>query len=240
MRPVPHSQAPSPPCPPPPFPPSPPLCEDVVVGSRRLTCGIFPFYDFVFRSRGSWSHAQMLQGQTDGRGMLLPPLAVRARARAHSLSLSLSRLHLYVCVCVWAVCGPCVGRVCCVCVCVCVCRVCVCVCVCVCVWEAVEAIHLFILPPFLCVAGGADLGTEKLLRQFIFSTPNFFFFFKRKDLSIWGTGKPLRQFIFSRDLADLVIWATLVYEGVFPLFLSLFLFSNLQTRGSQFVPSPFC
>ncbi|EKX39255.1 hypothetical protein GUITHDRAFT_160025 [Guillardia theta CCMP2712] len=34
-----------------------------------------------------------------------------------------------------------------------------------------------------------------------------------EDLIIWGTGKPLRQFIFSRDLADLVIWATLTYTG---------------------------
>ena len=32
------------------------------------------------------------------------------------------------------------------------------------------------------------------------------------DLTIWGSGKPLRQFIFSRDLAELVVWATLEYE----------------------------
>ena len=31
------------------------------------------------------------------------------------------------------------------------------------------------------------------------------------DLTIWGSGKPLRQFIFSRDLAELVVWATLEY-----------------------------
>lgn len=41
-----------------------------------------------------------------------------------------------------------------------------------------------------------------------------------EDLPIWGSGKPLRQFIFSRDLADLVIWSTLTYDGKESLMLS--------------------
>jgi hypothetical protein len=83
-------------------------------------------------------------------------------ARALSLSLShthththtLTHLHLYVCVCVWAVCGPCVGRVWAVCVvCVlCVCRVC-CVCVCVCVSGKPLRQFIFSFPPLLCVCG---------------------------------------------------------------------------------------
>lgn len=40
------------------------------------------------------------------------------------------------------------------------------------------------------------------------------------DLTIWGSGKPLRQFIFSRDLAELVVWATLEYTGKDSLMLS--------------------
>jgi len=41
-----------------------------------------------------------------------------------------------------------------------------------------------------------------------------------ESLTVWGTGKPLRQFIFSRDLAELVIWSTLTYEGKESLMLS--------------------
>jgi len=36
---------------------------------------------------------------------------------------------------------------------------------------------------------------------------------KGEDLTVWGTGKPLRQFIFSRDLAHLVMWSCLKYQG---------------------------
>mmetsp|Transcript_47866 Transcript_47866/g.95905 ORF Transcript_47866/g.95905 Transcript_47866/m.95905 type:complete len:320 (+) Transcript_47866:13-972(+) len=43
---------------------------------------------------------------------------------------------------------------------------------------------------------------------------------KGENLTVWGSGKPLRQFIFSRDLADCVIWATLVYDGQQSLMLS--------------------
>ena len=57
-----------------------------------------------------------------------------------------------------------------------------------------------------------------LLRQSICSS--FSLFCVWQELAIWGTAKPLRQFIFSRDLADLVIWATLVYKGKESLMLS--------------------
>jgi hypothetical protein len=77
-----------------------------------------------------------------------------------------------------------------------------------------------------------------LLGQSICSS--FSLFCVWQELAIWGTAKPLRQFIFSRDLADLVIWATLVYKGLFPLFLFfMFLFCICRRAAVNVFRPPF-
>lgn len=42
----------------------------------------------------------------------------------------------------------------------------------------------------------------------------------KKDLIIWGSGKPLREFIYSKDVADLSLWVLENYNETEPIILS--------------------
>lgn len=42
----------------------------------------------------------------------------------------------------------------------------------------------------------------------------------KKDLIIWGSGKPLREFIYSKDVADLALWVLENYNETEPIILS--------------------
>lgn len=42
----------------------------------------------------------------------------------------------------------------------------------------------------------------------------------KKDLQVWGTGKPLREFVYSQDIAKLILWAMEKYNEDTPIILS--------------------
>jgi len=44
---------------------------------------------------------------------------------------------------------------------------------------------------------------------------------EKKDMVVWGTGKPLRQFIYAPDLAKLMVWVLRSYDEPDPIILSV-------------------